>query len=63
MVLTKAINLALECIDKEIRKTNFDANLFDKGLADYPMAQKASKHRQELRQAKVILEKIRGERS
>ena len=61
MVLTKAVTLALECIDKELRKVAFDANLFDKGLADYLGAKKASERRRELLHARSRLKELINE--
>jgi len=52
MKLNKAINLAIECVRSSIKQTNFDANLFDKGLSDTPHAQKCSERR------KMLLEVI-----
>lgn len=40
--------LAIEAIRKQIQRIAFDANIYDRGLGDYPYAQKCSKKRKEL---------------
>jgi hypothetical protein len=52
--MSKTNLLAIEAIKKQIQKFAFDANLFDRGIANYPYAEKSSKKRKEL--LKVISE-------
>jgi hypothetical protein len=48
--------LAIEALRKQIQKIAFDANLFNKGLADYPYAKNCSEKRKELLKAIEELE-------
>jgi len=40
--------LLMEAIRKQIQRIAFDANLYDRGWADYPHAQKSSEKRKKL---------------
>ena len=40
--------LAVEAIKKQIQKIAFEANLYDRGIADYPYAKKCSEKRKKL---------------
>lgn len=51
MTRRRAITLALECIQREIKKLAADANFHDVYHADSPYAIKASARRRELREA------------
>lgn len=48
----KSNRLAIEALRAEVKKIAFDANLFDKGMADYPHAQRCSERR------KILLAEI-----
>jgi hypothetical protein len=51
-----ATKLAIEALRKQIRTICIDANLFDRGMADYPYAQHCSKKKKELLAAIAVLE-------
>lgn len=51
----RATALAIECIEREIKRLAVDANLHDLMHADYPAAVKASARRTELRAAIAAL--------
>ena len=55
MKTPKAIQLALDLIEAEIKTLNVEANLYDMLQADHPAAIKASRKRKELREAITIL--------
>jgi hypothetical protein len=55
MIERKAFALAIQAIDKEIKRISFDANLCDVLGANYPAAVKASLRRQDLREARALL--------
>jgi hypothetical protein len=50
-----AWKLAFECIDKEIQRIVFNANLYDKLLVNNPMCRNASRRKKRLEEAKEIL--------
>ncbi len=52
---TTALNLAIECVNKEIRRLAVDANLAERFGATFPYAVRASKRRSQLRQALELL--------
>lgn len=58
MKLNKAINYAIECIQAEIKRIAVDANLYDKGIADYDMAKRRSERRKLLQEAIEELSKL-----
>ena len=51
MKLSKAVSIAIESMRLEIKKIAFDANLFDRNLVDYPLAEKRSQRKKELEDA------------
>ena len=53
----KAIRLAVQALQAESQKLAFDANLYDLGLAVYPMAKSASERRKEIDEAIAELTK------
>ena len=55
----KAYTLAIETIDKEIRRLAVDANLFDGFGARFAAAAKASLRRWDLREARALLIKLK----
>jgi hypothetical protein len=48
--MLKTNKIAIEAIRKQIQKFVFDANLFDRELAEYPYAEHCSTKRKELLQ-------------
>jgi uncharacterized protein YqgQ len=52
----KARKLVIELLNAELKRIAFDANLFDRGLADYAKARWASERRQ---QVKAALEQVK----
>ena len=55
MTPLQTLDLALECLRKEMHRVAVDANLHDRYHADYPAAVKASAYRLKLRLAEHIL--------
>lgn len=55
----QAINLAIDAIRGQIKRFVVDANLYDKGGADYPHAKKSSERRKQLLDAIEVLETMR----
>lgn len=49
--------IAIEAIKTKIQRIAFDANLFDRGIADYPYAERCSKEKKKLMAA---IEKLEG---
>lgn len=56
----KALKLAIQVLRGEIQKIAYDANVFDKGLADYPYSKKCSKRRADCLQAIKIFDNWLG---
>ena len=48
--------LAIEALRKQIQRIAFDANLWDRGIADYPHAEHCSQKRKQLQAAIAELE-------
>ena len=59
MKSSEAIKLALGCIDKDLQRLAFDANLFEIYHAEH--GQKAWKKRERLREAKEMLSQIEAD--
>lgn len=55
MTFNQAIKLAIKELEREIRHLATDANLYERGIATFPHAQKAYERREELRTAIAIL--------
>lgn len=51
--------LAIEALRRQIKEIAIDANLFDRGWADYPHAQQCSQKRKKLLKAIAELEQPR----
>ena len=49
--MNKTNKLAIEALRKQIQKIAFDANLFDRGMADYPYAEECSRKKKKLLEA------------
>jgi hypothetical protein len=56
MKLSKAYSVAIESMRLEIKKIAFDANMYDRGLADYNLAKNRSKRKKELEDAIQMLQ-------
>jgi len=54
----KLINLAIDCVKREIQRLAVDANLYEKYGAKYPHAQRCSERRRELREVVDFLEEL-----
>ena len=51
----RVVKLAIECIQAEIERLSFDAEVYDRGLGDYPAARRASLRRRQLQTALASL--------
>jgi hypothetical protein len=59
--LSRALEQAIECIDKEIHSLGVDANLHEIYQAQYRAALIASKRRKQLLEARQVLERAKYE--
>jgi hypothetical protein len=55
----QALDLAIECIRKEIHRVAVDANLHDLANATYPYAVKSSRWRKKLRAAEEKIQELK----
>ena len=62
MTRARAITLAIQCIEAEIKRLAVHANLHDQYGADAPVCVEASKRRNELRAAIEALQEPKQER-
>ncbi len=58
---TQALQLAKEMVKKRTHILAVEANLHDHYGADYPAAKNAAKERDKLREALIVLERIKDE--
>lgn len=49
------VKILLEVVDKELKRLAFDANLYDRGLANYPHSKTNSEKRKKLKEARQWL--------
>ncbi|MFH1635592.1 MAG: hypothetical protein ABIG63_16500 [Chloroflexota bacterium] len=54
----KMINLAIDCVKREMRRLAVDANLYEKYGAKSPHAQRCSERRKELREVVDFLKRL-----